>query len=166
MGEALRDSCPFQRSQESLVEGEGKEDAMMSRAEQTLGKEGMLEVGAGGHRERGGVAFLVWAVELLGEGVPRDTSPGPKVQQADLREEPSSTHHPGKESERPGMGPMGRGRKGLVMVKARNDPLLIWLGARRKARSGEKHAVNTEMISSEPALAATGVSLCILVRLK
>lgn len=88
----------------------------------------MLEIGAGGQRERGGVAFLVWAVELLGEESPRDTCPGPKVQRADLREEPSSTHHPGKESERPRMRPMGRGRKGLVMVKVRNDPLLIWLG--------------------------------------
>lgn len=40
----------------------------------------------------------MWAVEFLGEEVLRDACPGLKVQQADLREKPSSTHHPGVES--------------------------------------------------------------------
>lgn len=66
----------------------------------------MLEIWAGVKRKGGGVASLVWAVELLEEEAPRDTCPGLKVQQGYLREEPSSTHHPGKEIERLGVRPI------------------------------------------------------------
>lgn len=52
----------------------------------------------------------MWAVQVLGEELLRDACPGLEVQQADLGEEPSSTQHPGVESER---------REELVMVKVR-----------------------------------------------
>lgn len=74
----------------------------------------MLEIWAGVKRKGGGVASLMWAVELLGEEPPRDTCPGLKVQQGYLREELSSTPHPGKEIERLRVRPIEIRRKGLV----------------------------------------------------
>lgn len=65
----------------------------------------MLERWAGGRRKRGGVVSLVWAVEFLRDEPPRDTCPGLKVQQADLREEPAAPPTPGWRA---------RGRKELV----------------------------------------------------
>lgn len=92
-------------------------------------KEDVLERWAGGRRKRGGVVSLVWAAEFLRDEPPRDTCPGLKVQRADLREEPSSTHHPrGGEREE---------ERSLWMDKVRHDPLLIWLRGQRRGRSGE-----------------------------
>lgn len=64
----------------------------------------------------------MWAVEFLGEEL---HCLGLKVQQAAVREEPSSTHHPGAESERPGARPMRRGRRGLVNGQSEKGPSLL-----------------------------------------
>ena len=59
------------------------------------------------------VASIVWAVELLGQESPEHCCLGLEVQWGDPRKEPSSTHHPGEESKRPGTRQVSRGRQGL-----------------------------------------------------
>lgn len=75
-------------------------------------QEGMLESGleARGRGEEWPPSCGRWSV--LRQKQPREACPGLKVQQADLREKPSSTLHPGEEREGPGVRLTGKGRKG------------------------------------------------------
>lgn len=104
---------------------------------------------------------------FLEKSCPEKHCLGLKVQQAAVREEPSSTHHPGAESERPGARPMRRGRRGLVNGQSEKGPSVGWVGGMRKGESLVRSTVNSQIFSSAPALAVKcceSVSPCISPR--
>lgn len=107
----------------------------------------------------------MWAVELLGEEPPRDTRPRLKVPQADHREEPSSTHQPGKEGARPAR-PIGRGRKGPVTGQGEKCASLHLTGGTKKGQDGSGQndtPVPRYFPQTQPWLRGA-VSLCLLVK--